>query len=244
MLNHIILFICTHFVISTAVQVEIEQSVSIDIPPSDVSTVHHVQVGGGGAIAFRPNRINANIGDKVVFEFLGLNHTLTQSTIGQPCTPVHQLNSGFGYFNPTNRTGLTLSITVNSADSQWFFCQQNNTAHCHAGMVFALNPGDYMEEFLANVRSKSALITTHTTSVGSQRLPSSVQCLTGTPFYPGIAGITPFYPGTASSTGRVGTTWQPTATEPPFFSSIPFTSDATQTIYSHFILTILLFLFA
>lgn len=121
-------------------------------------------------------------------------------------------------------------------------------------MVFALNPGDYMEEFLANSRSESTLITTRTISVGSQGLPSSVQCLTGIPFYPGTAGITPFYPGTASippfypgtasSTGRVGTTWRPTATEPPFFSSLPFTSDATQTIYSQFILTILLFLFA
>ncbi|OJD09735.1 hypothetical protein AJ78_08954 [Emergomyces pasteurianus Ep9510] len=75
-------------------------------------------VDDGDVIAFRPNRVNINIGDKVVFEFLELNHSLTQSMIGQPCTPAQQLNSDFKNFNPTNRTGLTLSITVNSSNSQ------------------------------------------------------------------------------------------------------------------------------
>ncbi|OJD09504.1 hypothetical protein AJ78_09048, partial [Emergomyces pasteurianus Ep9510] len=206
----------------------IEQSVSIDIPSSDLSTIHRVHVDGGDEVAFKPNRVNTNIDDKVVFKFLRLNHTLTQSMIGQPCTSAQQLNSGFKNFNPTNRIGLTLSITVNSPNSQWFFCQQNTSAfHCHAGMVFALNPGDHMKKFLRNVRRESALMTTHnsTISVESQGLPFpalTAPCSTVTSLYPGIvnltsfypgtagitssypgtAGITPFYPGTAGVTGR------------------------------------------
>ena len=138
----------------------IDQAISIEAS-EDGQNIHYVRVGSGGKLTFEPNRLNANIGDQVIFEFSGLNHTLTQSSLGRPCTPAGQLDSGFNQFNPTSRTGLTLTITVNSLEPQWFFCRQiDPTSHCHAGMVFGLNPGDHMDEFLANVRRAQSTSTT------------------------------------------------------------------------------------
>jgi hypothetical protein len=115
-----------------------------------------VQVGPGADLLFQPNYMDANVGDTVLFQFFKLNHTLTQSTLERPCTPDHRFDSGFRQFNPTNQLGMTLSFSVNTFDPQWFFCRQNvPVSHCQAGMVFAINPGDQMDDFLSNARGDS-----------------------------------------------------------------------------------------
>jgi plastocyanin len=114
--------------------------------------IHNVIVGDENGLAFNPNQLNANIGNKVIFTFYSLNHTLTWSTLTAPCMPSNDFDSGFNQFNPGDGDGLTLTLTVNSLDPQWFFCCQNVPfSHCHAGMVFALNPGGQMSTFLGNV---------------------------------------------------------------------------------------------
>ncbi|KAL2367583.1 hypothetical protein RJ035_004107 [Blastomyces gilchristii] len=134
---------------------EISQTISVQITEP---VTHQVTVGAGGEYLFEPGHINADVGDKIVFEFQALNHTLTQSSLARPCTSLQQLDSGFKQFNPTDRGDLVLSVTVNTLEPQWFFCRQNvPSSHCHAGMVFAVNPGEHMDEFLANVRRESTV---------------------------------------------------------------------------------------
>ncbi|KKZ60606.1 hypothetical protein EMCG_04726 [[Emmonsia] crescens] len=138
-----------------ALEVEITQIISVQ---ENKLVTHRVTVGAEGEYLFQPGHINADVGDKVVFEFRALNHTLTQSSLNHPCTSTQQLDSGFKQFNPTDRDDLTLSLTVNTLEPQWLFCRQSIPfSHCHAGMVFAINPGDHMEEFLANVKRESAV---------------------------------------------------------------------------------------
>ncbi|KAH9985428.1 hypothetical protein BJV74DRAFT_717998, partial [Russula compacta] len=88
---------------------------------------------------------NAAIGDTVLFVFHPKNHSVTQSSFAEPCTP---LAGGFDSgFHPvaigTSDDFPTFSITVNDTNPIWVHCEQDaNTAasHCGKGMVFAVNP--------------------------------------------------------------------------------------------------------
>src|SRR4051812_32642644 len=52
-----------------------------------VSSRHVVEVlvGAAGQLAFNPDSVDAQKGTVIRFNFLGLNHSLTQSTLGDPC---------------------------------------------------------------------------------------------------------------------------------------------------------------
>ncbi|KAF2812819.1 uncharacterized protein BDZ99DRAFT_353451, partial [Mytilinidion resinicola] len=118
------------------------------VPPS---TTHLVQVGGQGNLIFSPTYISAPVGDVIHFKFLKLNHTLSQSSLEDPCTPNNVFDTGFIHFNPQNRTDYALDFLIQNSNPQWFFCRQEiPLSHCHAGMVFAINPGSNMDEFLVN----------------------------------------------------------------------------------------------
>lgn len=45
------------------------------------------QVGPGGALIFDPPEIFATRGDRVRFTLVSGNHTVTESSLGQPCIP-------------------------------------------------------------------------------------------------------------------------------------------------------------
>jgi plastocyanin len=123
------------------------------IPFKPPQATYNVDVGSRGQLLFSPNYIKASIGDVVYFRFLELNHTLTQSSFEQPCIPSGGFDSSFSQFNPTNATNITISVVVRSAAPMWFFChQQLPVSHCARGMVFALNPGERMSQFLDNAR--------------------------------------------------------------------------------------------
>ncbi|KUJ13170.1 uncharacterized protein LY89DRAFT_564694, partial [Mollisia scopiformis] len=110
-----------------------------------------VTVGAAGNLSFSPNTINAGVDYVVKFEFLALNHTLTQSSLGNPCLKSDGLDTGFNEFNPKNTTGqYVVDYWVQSMDPQWFYCAQTKSrSHCQAGMVFALNDGGLFPEFLS-----------------------------------------------------------------------------------------------
>ncbi|KAF1349763.1 hypothetical protein BDV97DRAFT_285898, partial [Delphinella strobiligena] len=109
-----------------------------------------VQVGAQGKAVFAPQWVDADVGDIVRFTFRYLNHTVTQSTLNSPCVP-HGLDTGFSHYNLMNTTNDTMSLLVTTSDPQFYFCSQTNPkSHCHAGMVFATNPGNNMESFLSN----------------------------------------------------------------------------------------------
>jgi len=114
-----------------------------------------VKVGFNETLTFNPDFITGAMpGDTVVFQFQAKNHTATQSTFANPCSPlVGGANSGF---NPVNASAAQLpqfTITVNVTTPTWFHCAQKNpSSHCAAGMVFAINPpttGNTFAAFLA-----------------------------------------------------------------------------------------------
>jgi plastocyanin len=111
-----------------------------------------VVVGDEGKLVFSPSSLNASIGTHVEFNFLGLNHTLTQSEFQDPCQGSGSFDSGFKQFNPSNISGkFVVEYTVTSNDPEWFFCAQTaKRAHCQAGMVFSLNPRGLYPQFLSN----------------------------------------------------------------------------------------------
>jgi plastocyanin len=119
---------------------------------SPQTNTHSVTVGAAGRLVFSPPRLNVTVGDTVIFEFLALNHTLTQSSLPNPCihNPNGGIDTGFKQYNPSNTSGKFLvEYHVESSSPQWFFCSQTrNISHCNNGMVFALNPGTKFGAFL------------------------------------------------------------------------------------------------
>jgi hypothetical protein len=105
-----------------------------------------VTVGDQGSLAFNPTSVSVQAGDTINFEFRGKNHSVTQSTFANPCTlqttPAAGIDSGFMPVAAGATSFPTWSITIQNASAPlWFFCAQTNPAnHCHAGMVFAVNP--------------------------------------------------------------------------------------------------------
>ncbi|KAF2650675.1 hypothetical protein K491DRAFT_707444 [Lophiostoma macrostomum CBS 122681] len=114
-----------------------------------------VIVGAGGQLVFSPPTVNASIGTVISFDFLSLNHTLTQSEFSNPCQANGEFDTGFRQFNPANVSGsFVVEYEVTALEPQWFFCAQTlKKSHCHAGMVFSLNSGGAQKQFLHNALS-------------------------------------------------------------------------------------------
>ncbi|KAI9751866.1 MAG: hypothetical protein M1815_000882 [Lichina confinis] len=120
--------------------------------PSKPAVTHKVQVGAFGQNVYSPDRVEANIGDVVSFEFLALNHTLSQSDFNTPCTFNGGFDTGFEQFNPDNKTGLFIrELKVEDTNPKWFYCRQGN--HCTQGMVFGINPAGKMDEFIQKAKA-------------------------------------------------------------------------------------------
>ncbi|RAQ98685.1 serine-threonine rich protein [Stemphylium lycopersici] len=111
-----------------------------------------VTVGDQGKLVFSPSSLNASVGSTVAFDFLGLNHTLTQSDLLNPCHSSQGFDTGFRQYNPSNVSGkFIVEIEITSQDPKWFFCAQIvKRSHCLAGMVFSLNARGAHNEFLHN----------------------------------------------------------------------------------------------
>lgn len=148
----------------------------------------HVAVGQEDGLTFKPNQLNANIGDTIVFHFRAGNHTLTRSSLEKPCVSSGTFDSGFNQYNPTEDNDLILVITVNSLEPQWFFCRQEQLfSHCHAGMVFAINPGKEMDDFIRNAVTQSSMIPSValvTSYVTETVIPSKTPTASSTPVAP------------------------------------------------------------
>lgn len=73
---------------------------------------HHVQVGGDAGLVFTPAEVKANVGDMVVFEFMSMNHTATQSTFAEPCKAMEGgMDSGF-QANPNNTVSPAPAVAM------------------------------------------------------------------------------------------------------------------------------------
>jgi plastocyanin len=108
----------------------------------------NVTVGGPGIISYSPQFVTANVGDVVVFTFQQKNHTVTQSTLNNPCQPsAGGFDTGFIPVSPDNSEGPFPSAQLTVKDTQpiWAYCRQ--AGHCQQGMVFAVNPGSNFAAF-------------------------------------------------------------------------------------------------
>jgi plastocyanin len=101
-----------------------------------------VTVGKDGGLTFDPANVVAKPRDRIVFEFVSKNHTITQSSFAAPCDALRTaagasgIDSGFmpivaGQANPT------FTVLVNDTTPLYFHCAQ--TGHCGKGMVFSVN---------------------------------------------------------------------------------------------------------
>ena len=125
---------------------------------SGVQKTYLVDVGAYGDLVFNPAQVDAAIGDVIEFNFLALNHTLTQSELYDPCSRNGQFDTGFNQFNPQNETGkFIVRFQVKIDEPQRFFCSQTiKSSHCHAGMVFGLNTAGQMDQFVKNATALRA----------------------------------------------------------------------------------------
>ena len=107
--------------------------------------MHVVTVGVNNTQKFAPEKLTANPGEVVQFQFPYGNHTVTQSTFDKPCEPIGQtgnitgFHSGFQPAAASQAMGMTstYSIMINDTKPVWVYCAQ--AKHCEAGMVMVIN---------------------------------------------------------------------------------------------------------
>lgn len=114
------------------------------------TTAQKVQVvtvsTANNSLVYTPNNIKANAGEMVQFQFVAGNHTVTQSTFDQPCTPISTIqtnvtgfHSGYQPAAASKETGMipTYTVMINDSKPIWLYCAQGK--HCQSGMVMVIN---------------------------------------------------------------------------------------------------------
>ncbi|EEY19487.1 conserved hypothetical protein [Verticillium alfalfae VaMs.102] len=114
--------------------------------------VQAVQVASNnGSLTFSPEKITAPPGSMVQFQFMGGNHTVTQSTFDSPCQPMgivqtdpnsppkEGIFSGYVPVAASANMGQrpVFSIMINDTKPIWLYCQQG--PHCQRGMSMVIN---------------------------------------------------------------------------------------------------------
>lgn len=98
------------------------------------------------SLVYTPSNIKAAVGDKVQFQFVAGNHTVTQSTFDQPCHPINSVMSNVTGFHSgfmpaaagaASGTIPTYTVQINNTTPVWVYCAQGK--HCQAGMVMVIN---------------------------------------------------------------------------------------------------------
>ncbi|EPQ55156.1 hypothetical protein GLOTRDRAFT_111142 [Gloeophyllum trabeum ATCC 11539] len=117
-----------------------------------------ITVGGNttsnASLVFQPQRVTAQVGDTVIFNFTQGNHTATQAVFSEPCIPAHDANitiNGFdsGFRDAGNGTAITiLSVPIlpeNVNQTMWFY----DYNLCGQGGVGVINDNESSYETLA-----------------------------------------------------------------------------------------------
>ncbi|GKU07414.1 extracellular serine-rich protein [Fusarium langsethiae] len=104
---------------------------------------HSVNAGLGG-LRFDPDNVVAEVGDVVEWHFLPANHTVAQSSFGEPCEP---LADGTGFF-----AGFNFATAQGQAPDQ-----KGN--HCQMGMVGVINQNFDNQDFSLRRHKELAALT-------------------------------------------------------------------------------------
>jgi plastocyanin len=126
-----------------------------------------VNVGGLDAgnpvLKFKPEFVNAVVGDTVTFHFQQKNHSVVQTSFNEVCHPLLDTNSQPVFrtqFHPVANTDTefpTEVYTVTDASKPlWFYCSQKS--HCGKGMIFSINCPTEGPNSLDNFRTAALAI--------------------------------------------------------------------------------------
>lgn len=143
-------------------------------PVSEEGAMHTVIVGADNGLVYSPDHIAAAPRDIVRFVFQSKNHTVTQSSFGDPCRKLEFTSStgevGFDSgFMPGNEDGSVFyDVEVQDTKPIWVYCRQ--TGHCGQGMVFAINSNESSDRNFAAFQLLAKTI--NGTASGNQQQPS------------------------------------------------------------------------
>lgn len=111
-----------------------------------VVSVGRNPVNNATGLKFWPEKIKAEAGSMIQFQFLAGNHTVTQSDFDHACKPINEVNPSvqgiFSSYQPVAASASqkeipVFTIMVNDTKPMWFFCSQG--PHCEKGMVMVVN---------------------------------------------------------------------------------------------------------
>ncbi|KAH7918976.1 hypothetical protein BV22DRAFT_1115338 [Leucogyrophana mollusca] len=134
-----------------------------------------ITVGGNtttnASLVFQPQRVTANLGDTVIFNFTLGSHTATQSTFAAPCVLAHDSDPTINGFdsllrlagNGSNASILSVPmLEQNYQQTMWFF----DWSTCGEGGVGVINDNESSTETLAGFERNAIRLngTTSTTS--------------------------------------------------------------------------------
>lgn len=131
------------------------------VPQTGVT--HTVVAGLGGALVFDPDNVVAEVGDIVEWHFLPKNHSVAQSSFGQPCVPLDNGASSsslsfFSGFQPTaeGQAPDVFQVVVEDDEPIWYYCAQTTGDHCQNGMAGVINQNFDSANTLAAYKQKAA----------------------------------------------------------------------------------------
>ncbi|KAI6758788.1 hypothetical protein HG530_011028 [Fusarium avenaceum] len=122
---------------------------------------HSVNAGLGG-LRFDPDNVVAEIGDIVEWHFLPMNHSIAQSSFGEPCEPLADGTGFFAGFNFATKEGQApdvFQLTVEDKKPIWYYCPQQKGNHCQAGMVGVINQNFDNQDFSLRRHKELAALT-------------------------------------------------------------------------------------
>ncbi|KAK6066545.1 extracellular serine-rich protein [Seiridium cupressi] len=137
-----------------------------DTPSRTVSLtgVTHTVAAGRGALSFEPNNIFAQVGDVVEWHFAPKNHSVAQSSFGEPCKPLTDGSgaevgffSGFNFATTEGQSKNIFRITVEDPKPIWFYCSQTVGNHCQNGMAGSINQNPDSDFNLTAFRDKARM---------------------------------------------------------------------------------------
>ena len=104
--------------------------------PAALAKTTKITVGDGGLI-FKPDNVNAAVGDLLEFHFYPEDHSVAQSSFDKPCEANQTgIWSDFVLVKKGAKGGV-FTVMVNNTDPLWLYCSKED--HCVEGMAMVVN---------------------------------------------------------------------------------------------------------
>ncbi|KAG8162411.1 hypothetical protein KVR01_008176 [Diaporthe batatas] len=180
-----------------------------------VASAQKVQVvtvsTANNSLVYTPDNIKASAGEMVQFQFVAGNHTVTQSTFDQPCTPISSImsnvtgfHSGYQPAAASQQSGMipTYTVMINDSKPIWLYCAQGK--HCQNGMVMVINENTAANasRSLTEFKALAAKATSNTAPSGGSTTGGTTGTGSGTGSESG-SGASPSGSGQATAAGSM-----------------------------------------